>query len=856
MAWLVVLLSLLFSAATLYYLAENIQINTSTTDMLSAELPFRQKDREMSAAFPEDSDNILVVIDGQTADLADDAALLFSARLKQKPELFGRIFDPAGEEFFRKNGLLYLDVDELADLTDQLAEAQPFLAALWREPNLQGFFRMLGLAIEETAKVDGAAAFDLARILNAISDVAEAQSQNKFHDLSWRKMMNGGEEEASDRRRFLLIQPALNYGSLQPASDAIDGLREIAADLGFDGLSGVRVRLTGSAALSQEELQSVEQGMGMAGVISLTLVLLLLLVGMRSVKLTAAILMTLIMGLIWTAGFAIFALGALNLISVAFAVLFIGLSVDFGIHYGLRYQEGIFNHLAHGEALDQASRGVGGALTLCAISAAIAFYAFLPTDYVGLAELGLIAGTGMFIALFANITVLPAILTLMPLKQLNAISEKSISRERIPFSWRYSKLICRGALVVGLVSAGLSFKVDFDFDPLNLKDRNTESVSTLFDMMDDSRTSPYSIEVLTPNLDQAKILAEKLKNLPEVDSAATLANYVPEDQQEKLDLVGFLSLILSPSFATNDKTSEPLSHASRTKAVDDLAVKLQTLATHSTLQNEAIAAKRLIEALEGLKPAMHREFARRLLSGLPGRLEALKLSLQAGPVRMDDLPVSIVKRQLASDGRAMVAVYPRDDLRDRVALVKFVNAVRTITPDAIGSPVVILEAGKAILGAFMQAALTAITAIAIMLIVILGRGRDVMLVFAPLLLSALMTLAATVVLNLSFNFANMIVLPLLFGLGVAGSIHFVIRERTSSVAGGGLQTSTPRAVILSTLTTIGSFGSIALSSHPGTSSMGVLLTIAIFMTLFSTLVVLPALMAQTQRPDTDTAGHI
>ena len=838
----VVLLSIVLSGWTLHYLSENVQISTDTTDMLSKDLPFRQKDREMEAAFPNEGGSIVVVIDGATPDLADDAALALSARLKMHPELFGKVLDPASEPFFQHNGLLYLGIDELAELGDRLAESQPFLAALWREPDLNGLFRMLGLAVEEAAKPNGEAVVDITPILNSISDVAEAQAQGAFKHLSWRQLLNGGEIDSSDYRRFLLIEPRLDYGSLQPASDAIDGVRELAREMKFDGTAGVKVRLTGSAALSQEELESVQEGMGLAGIISLTLVMIILLGGMRSLRLTVAILITLIIGLIWTAGFAIFALGTLNLISVAFAVLFIGLSVDFGIHYGLRYQEGIRAGDPHDVALAKASRGVGGALTLCALSAASAFYAFLPTDYVGLAELGLIAGTGMFIALFANITLLPALLTLFPLKAGQVDVEASVSGT-IPFTWRYSRLICGLALVAALGAAVLSLRVDFDFDPLNLKDRNTESVATLFDMMDDSRTNPYSIEILSPSLEHADGLAAELEKLAEVKEVTTLSNYVPMDQDEKLDTIMSMGLFLSPAF-TEGRGEAALSANQRIDALMRLAAMLGRLGSGTSDLSKA--AKRLSDALTSVDQAQYPELETRLLSGLPGRLDALKLSLEAAPVELEDIPDSIAATKRAKDGRAVIDVYPRDDLRDRVRLEQFVNAVREVAPGAIGSPVIILEAGRAVLGAFQEAALIAISLIALMLIVILANLRDILLVFAPLLLSALLTLAATVVFGLSFNFANVIVLPLLFGLGVAGSIHLVIRERMSGKAGGGLETSTPRAVILSALTTIGSFGSIALSSHPGTASMGLLLTIAISLTLVSTLVVLPALMAVTR----------
>jgi hopanoid biosynthesis associated RND transporter like protein HpnN len=874
-AWLVVVASVVTTLGAGVYLAENVRINTDTEDMLSPDLDFRRNSEALSQAFPQFSDNLVVVIDGATPDVADDAARALAARLRQRPKLFGRVDDPAGSDFFRRNGFLYLDLEDLYVLSDRLAEAQPFLGTLWRDPSLVGLFKMLNLAADETLKEkggDGAARpIEIAKVLDAIAAVAKAQTAGNFAQLSWQALMSGDaaeKDKATANRRILVIQPALDFASLSPASDAMDGVREEAIGLGLTPENGVRVRLTGSAALSHEELKSVEKGMGMAGAISLVLVIGLLMVGLRSKRLVAATLVTLVMGLVWTAAFAILALGTLNLISVAFAVLFIGLSVDFGIHYGLRYQESMRRGEDHAQALGEAVNRVGGALTLCAVSAAIAFYSFLPTDYLGLAELGLIAGTGMFIALFANMTVLPAMLTVMPhgdvqtgagdaAKPVRSTSFGSVFQS---FIRRNSRTVCGLALALGFGSALLLPKAAFDFDPLNLKDPTTESVAALFDLMADTRNSPYTVTILSRDLDTAVGLAEKLKTLPEVDDTSTLAEYVPADQDEKLEVISSMALFLSPAFAAKGTAAEP-SAAQRGAALGRFRDKLRALAALADDAPEKQAALRLSRAMKGIQgDDALKEFEKRLLTALPGRLEALNQALLAEPVSLATLPAEIRDNQVAADGRAKVEAFPKHDLRDREALARFVAAVRTVTVDATGSSVVILEAGNTVVSAFWQAGTISVVLITLVLIIVLQRFWDVVLVFAPLALAAMLTVAASVVFNLPFNFANVIVLPLLFGLGVAGSIHLVVREHQESgaieepgSAGGVMKTSTPRAVLFSALTTIGSFGSIALSSHPGTSSMGMLLTIAIALSLGCTLVVLPALMnvwppAKTGKP--------
>ncbi len=842
----VVLLALVLTTLSIVYLSQNVRINTSTDDMLSADLAFRQQSMKMDAAFPEMSDNLLVVIDGETPDLADRAALELAGQMRQRPKIFGSIFDPAGDDFFRRNGLLYLDLDELYDLSDRLAEAQPFLGSLWQDLNLRGLFSMLGKAIDATTG-DGFTGqpIESAKLLNTISDVGEAQLEGKFSELSWRALMQGKDDGANANRRFLLIKPALDFDSLSPASDAMEAVRNLAGDLNLSPERGVHVRLTGSAALAEEELESVEQGMGLAGLLSLSFVMVLLVVGLRRLSLVVATILTLLTGLIWTAAFAILALGALNLISVAFAVLFIGLSVDFGIHYGLRYREAVDKGAGHDAGLGAAAEGSGGALTLSAVAAAIAFYSFLPTDYRGLAELGLIAGTGMFIALFANLTILPALLTWLPKSKMNG-NPPSISNRQSTFGTfihSQARVLCLAFVLAGGAAMLIAPKVDFDFDPLNLKDRSTESMATLIDLMADSRTSPYSIEILADDLEAARRIAGRLRPLETVASVETLADYVPTDQDEKLDVIASTALFLTPSLSGSG-APVPLERKVRRQTVAGFIDRLKTLSDKGG-DAERRAADRLrgvLGKITGSGDDGLAEFENRVLAALPAQLSTLKRSLDASPVTLDDLPGSLRQRMIASDGRARIEVYPKQDLQDRAALTRFVDAVRGVAPDAIGSPVVILEAGRAVLRSFYQAGGLSAALIAVMLLVVLGRLRDVLLVFAPLVLAGVFALALSVVFGLAFNFANVIVLPLLFGLGVAGGIHLVSRDADEGGQGRVMGTSTPRAVVFSALTTIGSFGSIALSAHPGTSSMGVLLTLTISLTLLCTLVFLPALM--------------
>ena len=574
------------------------------------------------------------------------------------------------------------------------------------------------------------------------------------------------------------------------------------------------------------------------------------------------------MGLIWTAAFATAAVGRLNLISVAFAVLFIGLSVDFGIHFALRYREAVIKGADHASALREAAAGVGNALTLCAVAAAIGFFSFTGTDFVGLSELGVISGSSMFIALAANMTLMPAFLTLMPLKAQGPLAADAFAA-RAP-RWIETQVrlkagkVLLGALALGIVAALAASQVRFDFDPLHLKDPESESVATFLELQRDDRTAGLSLSVLRGSLAEAVELAARLEGLEAVDSTRTLADFVPEDQDEKLAMIDDMALLLAPVLEAGKGKPAP-TDGERRAALNRFRAALGRLAKAAADPSRLEGARRLalldgakrlaaaIEAFEakgagsagsgvGLKGIEDR-----LLGTLPARLDRLRASMMAQKIALEDLPGTIKDRVLATDGRYRVEIFPAEDVTGNRALRRFVAAVRELAPDATGGPVVILGAGDAVSGAMRRAVLTAFAAISILLLLVLRSVIDSALVLAPLVLAALLSVASAVALGLSFNFANIIVLPLLLSLGIASGIHLVMRARNEAAGAKLTDTSTPRAVVFSALTTIGSFGTLALSAHRGTASMGALLTIAIFFTLLCTLIVLPALMAMVRR---------
>jgi hopanoid biosynthesis associated RND transporter like protein HpnN len=837
----------------LYYTANHLGINTNTTDMLSDSLHFRRLDEAFKAAFPQYDSTMIIVVDGETPDLAMDSSLELAKRLKEETGIFRTVYQPGDGKFFEEHALLYLSPTELDDLADHLSRVQPLFGKLAQDQSLRGLFSVLREGIQ--AVKDGED-IELKTVFDRLSIAVGAALNQKHFAFSWMEMMQGRDAGPDDRQRFILVQPRLDHSKLFPGREAMEAVRSAAGELNLDPEHGVRVRLTGEVALEYEELLSVCRGAGVAGLISLILVGIVLFAGLGSPRLVFCGVTTLIMGLIWTAGFAAFAVGHLNLISVAFAVLYIGLGVDYAIHFILRYRELRIQGAAHPGAIHLTAKEIGGSLVLCALTTAIGFYAFIPTAFTGVAELGIISGTGMFIGLVATLTVLPALLTLIPFPERGFLKRRRPSPLMgmlLTLPVRHSTAIRWGALLLGLVTLLLLPRMTFDRNTLNLGNPETESVLTFRELLSRSGTSPWTLNVIAPNAETAGQYSDRLNALEAVEKAIFIKDFVPPDQGRKIGSIEELGLILGPDLKWRARRN-PLPPSSSIHALQGLVAELEGI-SNADLDTGLMRSARglsgvlrqyektLLAQNKPLQEKMLKLLEENLLGSLPGRLRLLKASLAGGSVTMDDLPVDLVGHWVSDDGAFRVQVFPRDDLNNNKALRRFVSDVQEVSPDAIGLPVIILEAGDAVVRAFKQALFLALAAITILLLILMQRKSDAFLVLIPLILAGALTGATCVLIHLPFNFANVIALPLILGVGVDSGVHMVQRKRRSpSDHGNLLQTSTGRAVLFSGLTTICSFGNLAFSAHQGMASMGLLLSIGIGFTLLCTLIVLPALI--------------
>src|SRR5271163_560371 len=843
-AWLVIPGFLIAAVFAGFYLTRHIAIDTDSSKLLSSSLPWRQQEIKLDDLFPKRTDRIIAVVDATTPEGAEEASSALADALASQPNAIRTATRPGGGEFFARNGILFRSLDDVKSDMAQLIKAQPFLGTLAADPTLRGVLGAISQSIEGL-RLKKSTLEDMQPAVIAIANALDLVGEGKHAAFSWRRLITGHAPEASELRRFVNIQPVLNYADLQPGGRATKAIRATIEKLGLTPDRGVRVRLTGSVALSDEEFATVADGAALNGAVTVLIVLLLLWLALRQARLVLAVLVNLAVGLTFTAAIGLSMVGALNLISVAFAVLFIGLGVDFGIQFSVRYRADRYANRDLGAALQGTARKVAGPLLLAAASIAAAFYSFLPTAYVGLSELGLIAGTGMIIAFLTTITLLPALLSaLKPAGEPAPVGwsalaplDRFLDRRR---NWVVGVTLT--AVMLGLpLLAGLRF----DFNPLNLRSKQVESVSTLLDLMRNPDTSPNTIDILGPDLTIASALAEKLGRLPEVAKVRTLESFVPKDQDEKLAIIDDASF-----FFENTLTSDPVdpapTPAETLEAINKTAADLSG-AAKGLDSPAAIQARRLASALTALAKAplaQRDEVERVLITPLVTTLRQVRDLLTAEHVTIDTLPPLLKSAWISTDGEVRIEVAPNGDSNDNAVLGRFVDAVRKVAPQASGAPIFIVEAAATIVKAFLEAAVWSVASIALILFVTLRRWVDVALTLVPLMVAIVSTLEICVAIGLQLNFANIIALPLLLGVGVAFKIYYVMAWRAGETK--FLQSSLTRAVFFSACATATAFGSLWFSHHPGTSSMGKLMALALVTTLSAAVLFQPALLA-TQR---------
>src|SRR5215469_291349 len=798
-AWLVIVAAVALAAASTVYVTPRFAIKTDVTDLFPSNLPWTQRAFEYMRSFPQP--DVMVVVDAPTPELVDQAATRLVEGLTARRDVIRSVHQPQSGEFFERNGLLYLPTDEVARVTDGLLSAGPLLQKLAADPSLRGSLGALSLGLMGV-QYGQIGLDDLTRPMTMAADtVSEALAGNPT-SFSWRVLTSGKPAAPQELRRFIELEPLLDFTALEPGRSATNAIAQTARDLQLAGDYQARVRLTGIVPINDDGFATLKQNAALNIAISVFSVLVTLWLALHSLRIIVAVVASLIVGLPITAALGLMLVGALNLISVAFFVLFVGLGVDFGLQFCVRYRAERHDYGDLRAGLRSAARKAGVPLALAAAATALGFASFVPTTYRGLAELGQIAGCGMIIAFLTSITLLPA---LTELRQTPGEPHPMGFAALVPvdrFIQRFRMPVIVTTLLAVVLAAPLLLFLPFDFNPLHLRNPKVESVATFLELRKDPQTGANAIEVVADSLAGADVAARRLASVPEVSQANTLSRLIPADQYKKLALIQDAAEALKTSINPTEVSAPPTDQqnvAALASTADGLSA-----AAASEEGPGAEAARRLSELLRQLaraEPDLRSAVEKAVVEPLRVSLNQLRQQLDPEPVTADTIPTELKRDWVTADGKARVEVLPKGDPDDTKVLRSFVSAVLAIEPTATGPAVLLFEAGNTVVRAFVEAGIFALVAIAILLWIALRRIADVLLTL----------------------------LPLLVAVGVAFKIYYIMAWRSGKTA--LVQSTLTRAVIFSAMTQATAFGSLWLSSDPGTSSMGKLMALSLMCTM-------------------------
>jgi uncharacterized protein len=870
--WWVLSVSLILAALSLWFTATHLQFNTLREDLISRDIKFNVLYQEYRESF-KDFDGMIVVVEGERSEEMKQFADQLVERLQSRPEISSEIYYKVDTGYFKDKSLLFLEPDALEQLEDKLRSHQDFLEQVNASPGLNTLLRslnreissgvvdslltdMLGTEDEENEKDDTT---DLGLLISLLGQMTRHLEGDTAYRSPWGAFLSeennplredGYLVSDDERLLFILLNPQETEGDFAGSKNAIEGIRAIARELAPD-FPDVKVGMTGGEVISSDEMFTTHADVKNASKYALTGVALLFILFYRRVTEPLLAVFTLMVSIAWAMGYTTLSVGHLNIISVVFTTILIGLGIDFGIHILCRYREerrlGNGSCLAMRNTLQHTGRGnLAGAVTT-----AIAFGAMVFTDFIGIVELGIIAAGGIVLCLLGMVLLLPALISLEERwrKPVYTLPERVGKRDAM-FEKMYSHyyLIIFVSLGILLGCGYVSKDLHFDYNLLNMQAKGTEAVHYEMKIIENSKRASWNAALIADDIQDAKEKHRVLKGMPSVGKVESLLTAIPENQEARIRNVKALAPLID-EFQVEPE-DEPFSLRAIQATVKKIRFKLRKKEKENEQDDVYEAsrrAKQLDEALKNTDPESAttrlKKFSRVLFVDYRKKIADLKRSVHPTPVKVEELPQDLKNRFVSADGKYLLLVYPNINIWEREEMEKFLYEMRRIDPDVTGNAVHMFESSQLMIDGYVNAGLYALAAIFLYLMLTLRNIKTTLLVLIPTMAGAVLTLGLMRLTGIQFNMANLVILPLILGIGVVDGVHIMHRCRESSECGTNvISKSTGQAVILTSLTTMIGFGSLMVADHQGVYSVGLVLTLGVGSCMITSITLLPALM--------------
>jgi len=859
--------ALLLAILSVIYTINNMEFLTGRDDLMPRNSPFQVDYRAYRAEFG-DQEEIVAVIEADDAGKATRAADALYARLNRDKGAFREVFYPGGLPFFRKNGLLFMPLEDIKQLRNTLTMASPVLKDLAADPSVQTLFTSLTRQIDGYLNNNDPVVLKSLAFMLTTLDTGFKAFDGKGSGLSMDSFLKGGGNgkpsmlESVGKQQVITMLPIKDQSSFVASERSIKAARvalnEILNRPEFKGVTG---GLTGVPVLEYEEMATSQRDLEIATILSLTLTVILLLFAFRGLLNVIAAMVSLIVGICLSFGFATLAVGHLNILSMVFAIMLIGLGIEYGIQVVLRYQEELKSGASGMDAIETGLSANIRSIIMAAATVALAFATFAFTDFKGIAELGVIAAGGVVICVIATFTVLPAMLILLERFRKKGRAGAPVKRFRsaehpiLRALFGNPRAMIAATLLLSLLCVYPTIQMRFDYNLMNLQAKGLQSVEYAYKLMRSKENSGYFAVVTAKDKAEAIQLTARLEKLPAVDHLVSLMALVPDQQEAKLAELAALKKVMSEikptPYEENLRLMElPTVFEDFRDRVDKLKKVLETQKAAEAKPVGAFLAtldgffKSLEKEKDKNATGMLREFQGGMFAELPDKLIMMKESLEASPVSEADVPEQLRQRFVGKSGKLLLQVAPKKEIFERQPLSEFVKQVKGIVPNATGEPIMVYESLTILRNSYLKAFGYAFIGIAVILLINFKSIRFALIGSLPLAAGLLLMVGGMWLAKVSFNSANIIVLPLILGVGIDSAIYIINRYRQGTETPGEVAMSSAGiGVFLNALTILFSFGALMVAHHQGVFSIGAVMSLGMIASVAVFLAFLPALLS-------------
>ncbi|MBJ6727687.1 MMPL family transporter [Geomesophilobacter sediminis] len=856
--WLVLIVALLLSAASIYYTAHKMEFLTGR-DQLMPQNTFFNRDFVSYRGEFGDQEEIAVVIESSDAEKAGAfGTRLYEALSKDKTH-FAQVFYPFGLPFFQKNGLMLLPLSDLKDLHRNITLALPVLKELAKSPNVETLFTYLTSSMDKYVAGDTSQLPSIMFMLDKLGAGFQSFGGKGEPPSMESLFMNPDSSFAkAGRQQVLTVLPVRNSTGFVPAEAAIATVRaEIAKLKRLPEFAKVKTGLTGAPVLENEEMNTSQRDIALATGISLALTVVLLLIAFRGILNTIAAIVSLLVAVALSFGFATLAVGHLNILSMVFAVMLIGIGIEYGIQLVLRYQEELRRDKPQNEAIAIGLTRNIWAIVMAAATVAAAFFTFVFTDFKGISELGIIAAGGVAICVLVTFTVLPAILIILARHRKPhrvKVPKLEVAKKEFKLFAAHPKLVIGATAVLCLLSIYPLTHIAFDYNLMNLQAKGLESVTYAYKLMRSKENSGYFAVISATNQADLAEKTRRLEALPTVDHVVSVNSFVPEQQQEKLAELAAMRRELDEIHPV--KYEEEISLMALPKVFEGFrnsTVKLKEK-LEAEKRPEAKQAGQFLAILDKFFASLEKEkdrnavgmlqdFQGGMFRELPDKIGLLKDSLKGAPVSEADVPPELKSRFVGKTGKLLLQVAPKEEIFEYKPLKAFLHDIRSVDPHATGEPVMVYESMTIMRDAYRDAFLYAFGAIVVILLVAFRSVKYTLIGLVPLIVGILFMISGMYLFGISFNSANIIVMPLVLGIAVDSGIYIINRYRREEGSPASvIASSTGLGVLLNTLTIMASFGALMVAHHQGVFSIGAVMSLGMLACQVAFMITLPAVL--------------